>query len=389
MDPDGKAGLASFASGLLKKGAGDLDEEAFEARLDDLSIGISHSVSRDAFFGSLQTLTNTRDEAFAMVALALTQARFDEGPLERRRARLMAALERQETSAGAQANLAFWRAAFPDHPYGNPIRGTMESVPTFTSDDLHAFVENRFARDNLIVGVVGDIDAETLSALLDKTFGDLPQSPAVAVVADVVPKLAPGMQVIEIDQPQSTVMFGHSGVKITDPDWYAISILEYLVGGGGLNSFLGQEVREKRGLAYSMSTQLRPLKHAGLFLGGGGTQNARVGETIAVVEAELVRVRENGVTEEQVRDAITYVTGSYLLNFDTSGKMSGNLVTIQRLGLGIDHVSKRNDKVRAVTTDDVNRVARTFLQPDQLHWVIAGKPEGLDEDRVVGRTIVE
>ena len=380
LDPKGKDGLADMASSLLDEGAGDLDSLAFQTRLEDKSIRLSFSAAQDRFTGSLQTLSGNRDEAVGLLALALSQPRFDADPVERIRAQIVAGLKRRLEDPDTIAGRAWFAARFPGHPYGRPADGTPESVARITRDDLKTFVAERFARDGLTVGAVGDITPEQLGPLLDQAFGALPAAGSPALVLEVVPEADGGTKVIRRDIPQSVAVFGHGGLKRDDPDWYAAYTLNYILGGGGFSSRLMEEVREKRGLAYSVYSYLYPYDHTGLYVGGVSTQNARIGESLDLIRAEWARMAEQGPTEQELTDAKTYLTGAFPLRFSSSGKIAGILVAMQTENLGIDYLDKRNGYIEALTMADLKRVAKRLLRPENLSVVVVGAPDGLEAE---------
>ena len=236
---------------------------------------------------------------------------------------------------------------------------------------------DRVARDVLKIAVVGDITAKELAVRLDETFRALPEHAAPFEVADVVPRTEGEVVVIERDLPQSVVAFGHAGIKRDDPDFYAAYVVNRILGGGGFNSRLFEEVREKRGLAYSVYSYLHPLDHAGLVMGGVATQNARAGESLEVIRLEWQRMSESGPSPAELEDAKTYLTGSYPLRFSSTGRIAGMLLGIQLDDLGIDYVNKRNDLIDAVTLEDARRVAAGLLRAEDLTFVVVGKPDGV------------
>ncbi len=377
-DPAGKEGLANMVSGLLDEGAGDLDSQAFQTRLEDLAIKLGFDAGLDTFGADMKTLTKNTDEAFRLLRLALTEPRFDDRPVERIRSQIQVGLARQASSPDYIARRAWFEAAFPDHPYGRPTSGTPESVAAITVDDLRAFMGRAIARDRMVIGVVGDITPERLAPLLDATFGALPEKGAALDIPHATPQ-APGRLIVEErDIPQSIVIFGAEGIRRNDPDYYAAYVMNHILGGGGFTSRLTNEIREKRGLAYGVYSYFSPYDHAELFLGRVATQNSRVAESIRLVRAEIARMRDDGATEAELADAKTYLTGSFPLRLDTNDKIAGMLVAIQLEDLGIDYLDKRNDYIEAVTLADVNRMAARLLKPEELEIVVVGKPEGIE-----------
>jgi zinc protease len=377
VDPDDKAGLANFLSGMLDEGAGDLDSEDFQMRMDELSIRMSFRAQRDHFRGSLQTLSQTRDEAFDLLKLALTAPRFDTEPLERVRGQILLGIRQDEEDPGEIANRAWMHTLFNDHPYGRPTTGTADTVRAIQADDLEDLRQRLFARQRLLIAVVGDIDAETLKRLLDDTFGALPAEADIPEVPEATPVQGPLVEVIERNIPQSVIRFGHHGIKRNDPDFIPAFIVNSILGGGGFGSRLMQEVREKRGLVYSVFSTLQPMQRAGLMFGGAATMNERAAETIAVVHNELKRMAKEGPTEAELEEAQTYLTGSYPLNFDSNSKIANQLLAIQQDELGIDYVNRRNDLINAVTLADVRRVAQQLIDAEALIFTVVGQPQGV------------
>ncbi|MFW6076704.1 MAG: M16 family metallopeptidase [Hyphomicrobiales bacterium] len=376
-DPDEAAGLANFLSDMLDEGAGDLDSEEFQRRIAERSIRMSFNAQRDHFQGSLETLSENREEAFDLLELALTKPRFDAEPLQRVRRQILLNIRQDNEDPNEIASRAFMETMFGDHPYGRPVKGTAESVGAIAADDLKALRQRLFAREHLNIAVVGDVDAETLERLLDETFGDLAESSGLAEIPEPTPAEGPVVTVVERNIPQSVIRFGHAGLTRDDPDFISAYMVNSILGSGGFGSRLMEEVREKRGLVYSVFSSLQPMSHAGLLYGGAATMNERVAETLAVVRQEFERMAEEGPTEAELEDAKTYLTGSYPLGFDSNSKIARRLLSIQQDDLGIDYVNRRNDLIEAVTIDDARRVAQRLIDPDSLVVAIVGQPEGV------------
>lgn len=374
---EGKAGLAHMVSGLLDEGAGPLDSQTFQGKLEDLAIELSFNTGKDSFRGSLKTLTENRDTAFDLFRLALTQPRFDKEPVERVRGQILTSLARELQSPDAVAARAWYKLVFAGHPYAVSVRGEPETIKAITLNDLKAFTKAWLAREGMVVGVVGDITPDQLKPLLDKTFGALPAKHPPITIADTAPKAPGRTEVIIRDNPQSVAVFGEAGVKRADPDWYAAYVMNYILGGGGFSSWLTEEVREKRGLAYSVYSYLAPYDHAGLITGGVATQNARTEESLKLIKEQWARMKAEGPSEQQLADAKTYLTGSFPLQLDSTDSIAGLLVSMQLETLGIDYLDKRNGYIQSVTMDHVKKVADRLLDPDRLTFVVVGKPEGL------------
>jgi zinc protease len=267
--------------------------------------------------------------------------------------------------------------AYGDHPYGSPGKGTLESVVALSRDDLMQAWRGALARDRVYVGAVGDITADELSTMLDDLLGDLPETGApIPGPAEVT--LDGGVTVVPFDTPQSVALFGHKGIDREDPDFFAAFVMNHILGGGGFESRLMTEVREKRGLTYGVYSYIANKDLADIYMGSVASANDRVAEAIEVIRDEWAKLSENGVTEEELRDAQTYLTGAYPLRFDGNAQIAGIMVGMQMEGLPVDYIATRNDKVNAVTLEDVQRVAADLLQPENLRFVVVGQPEGLE-----------
>jgi zinc protease len=376
QDAAGKGGTASLVASLLDEGAGDLDAKTFHARLERKAIELGFQAERDTLRGTLRTLTENKDEAFDYLRLAVTQPRFDQSDVEVIRAQILSMLRRATTSPTDIANLRWWQVAFADHPYGRPVNGTLESVPTVTIADLKDYTHRVLARGNLKVAVVGDIDAEAVKVMLDRVFGGLPAQPDLKPVPNVSPQGLGRRIVVKVDVPQAVVAFGGPGIARKDPDFMAAYIVNHILGGGAFSSRLYQEVREKRGLAYSVYDSLVWLNHSALFLGGTATRADRAGETLEVIDKEIHRLAEEGPTADELAKAKAYLNGSFVLNLDTSSKIAALLVQLQLDGLGIDYFVRRPEMINAVTLEDARRVAKRMLDTGML-VTVAGRPEGI------------
>ena len=377
QNPQGKDGLANFMTAMMDEGAGDLDSHKFQERMEELAFRMSFEDSRDGIYGSFETLTANRDPSVEMLRMAVNNPRFDADAVERVRRQLLSGLAFAAKNPNRIAGKAWSEQAFANHPYGRPPEGTPDSIAKITRDDLEGFRKRTFARDNLKVVAVGDINAEQLGALLDRVFGDLPAKAELTPVPPTTPEAKERVKVIHMDVPQSVVQFGAPGIAREDDDFMAAFVLNQILGGGGFASRLTEEVREKRGLAYSVYSYLQPYRRTAIFAGGVATKNEEVGRSLDVIRSELRRMASNGPTPDELKNAKDYLTGSFALRFDTNAKIANHLLGFLFEGYGIDYIDKRNALVNAVTLEDVKRVAARLLKADELIVTVVGKPQGL------------
>jgi len=375
QDPAEKPGVASLVAGLLDEGAGSLDARTFHEQLEERAIGLSFGTGRDTFRGSLKTLSENRDKAFELLSLSLTAPRFDNGEIERVRAAMLAGLRRRSTNPPDVANDRWFARAFPGHPYGRSVHGTLESLPSITTDDMRTYVRRVLTRSNLKIAVVGAIDGPAIATLVDRTFGALPAKAELVPVADVTPQGLGTRETVELKVPQTVITYGGIGLKRADPDFIPAFVLNHILGGGGFESRLFAEVREKRGLAYSVYSSLMPFHHAGLFIGGVSTRNDRVSEALEIITGEIKRIAVEGPTADEIDKAKRFLIGSYPLRFDTSSKIAASLLDMQVENLGIDYIDKRNALVEAVNAADVRRAASRFLSDMRLLTILVGEPK--------------
>ncbi|PJI42454.1 pitrilysin family protein [Ferrovibrio sp.] len=377
-DPAGQEGLAQLVTGLLNEGAGDLSADDFQIALQDGAIDMGFGADRDYTTATLRTLTRNRARAFELLKLALTAPRFDDEPVQRVKAQARVAYERSRASPNALVGERFAQLAYGDHPYGRRSSASTESLERIDRAALAGFTRSLFARSNLVIGAVGDVAPDDLARLVDTSFGALPAQATVALPAQVTPKTAAQPVVIPFPNPQSIVLFGAPGIAREDPDWYAATVLNQVLGGGGMTSRLFEEVREKRGLVYSVGTQLTPYKAAALVSGSLATANAQVGDALKLVRAELARVAKEGVTDGEMASAKSYMTGSFPLRLTSNAAIAGMLVAIQNTGLPPDYIDAYPGLINAVTQDDILRVAQRLFARDDYLVVVVGQPAGLE-----------
>jgi len=375
QDPAGKPGVGNMVADLIDEGSGDLDSRTFHEHLDRRAIELSFSVTRDYFRGSLRMLKDDKDEAFELLRTSLTSPHFDSADVERIRTQIISGLKRDTSNPSALASRKFLEVAFGDHPYGRPTNGSLQSVPNITIADLRDYVGRVLTREKLKIAVVGDIDAVSLGRLLDRTFGGLPARSNLAVLPDIEPTRPPQREFIALDVPQTVVVFGGPGIKRDDPNFMPAYVVNHILGGGSLSSRLYNEVREKRGLAYSVSDSLLWMDHSALFAGTTATRANRAGETVDAVTREVRRMAEDGPTQQELDEAKSYLKGSRLLSLDTSSKLAAAMLQYQLDHLPIDYLERRNAIVDAVTLDDARQAAQRLWGHGLLTVIVGRAPQ--------------
>jgi zinc protease len=375
-EPARVSGVTGVMADLMTEGAGDLDSAAFNVRVEELNMGLSFSAGWDFIGMGLTTLTENRDAAFALARTALTQPRFDREPLERAKRQLAVSIRQRETNPGFLANLALDQALIPDHVYATRL--SAEGVAAIDQAALRNRRNELLTRATLRVTVVGDIDEQTLLPLLDQLFGGLPAGtppPETSQAQVRDPATVDDMIVRRLPQPQSLVLFAAPGIQDEDPDWIPLQVANFIVGGGGFASRLMKEVREERGLVYGVSTGPNVREASAFVRGQAQTENADVPEAVATIKEVMGQLARNGATQEEVNDAIQYLTGSFPLDLDSNVKIAGTLSSYQQSGRPIDYINQRNGLISRVTLADVNRVLARLYDPANFTFVVVGEPE--------------
>ncbi|MBE7183522.1 MAG: insulinase family protein [Methylobacterium mesophilicum] len=370
QDPAGKDGLSTLMSGLFDEGAGSLQREAFQTRLDETGAEMSFNASQDAMTGSMRLLTENRDAALGLLRDAVNAPRFDPEPFERIRAQLLSGIVSRANDPQAQASRRWSEALYGKHPYARDDSGTKASLESITPDDLRALRARTFARSNLIIGVVGDIDPETLKRALDRVFGDLPADPQLTPVPDVKPLLAQEI-LIPYELPQASIQLAYPGVARDDPRFFAAVLMNQVLGGDEMGSRLFEEVREKRGLAYGIGSSLAGFDHSQSLVIGTATRAERAGETLDVIRNVVKGMAEKGPSEEELNAAKRYLIGAYAIsNLGSSSSIASTLVGLQLDHLPIDYMDRRAGFIEGVTVEQARQAARDLLLAEPAVMVV-------------------
>jgi zinc protease len=372
-DPATKPGLASLMASLLDEGAGDLKSEAFKEALEARAIRLTAQADRDYLVVTLTTLSENAGEAFRLLGLALTRPRFDAEAVERMRDSKLADIKQEEQRPTRVGANAWFVAYFGEHPYAHPEAGTAKAVQTMTMADIKAFAADYMVRDGVKVAVSGDITEAQLRRYLQQAIGPLPVK-SVPLVAPLAVPGKPGSQTVARDEAAPVAMFGFSGPMRLDPDFIPVFVTNYIFGGGGFSSRLMNEVRDKRGLTYGISTQLVDFRSASIIMGTVQSEKTKIQTALDVTKSEMSGFAKEGATAKELEDAKTYLTGSFPLGLDSNAKIARTLNQFQRSGLSADYVETRNSMIQAVTLTKVNEMAKKYYDPARLVVVIAGTP---------------
>ena len=377
-DPEGLEGLTDAVTYHMNEGAGDLDSLAFQTRMEDLNMSFGCQASNDWTSCSASMLTENAGDAMSLIATAFDDPHFDEGPFERFRREQEVGLKTRETNPGYLAWKARSQALYPDHPFARTK--SAESIAALTPELAREQMRKLMVKDRLLVTAVGAVTPEELAPMIDEVIAGLPETSELAPTPDIVlPELEPaGPVVVDLPQPQTLVQFTGPGLKRDDPDFFPAYVLNYTLGGGGFSSRLMQTLRVEQGLTYGIYTGLSYGEHLQTWGGGGQTKNESAGQFIRGIKDEMQAFVDDGVTEEELEDAKAYLTGSYPLGFDSNAKIASQMMGVRQDEMGIDYFDRRNDMVNAVTLDDVNRIAKDYLDPDRYLFVAVGQPQGLE-----------
>lgn len=383
LDPDDMQGLARLLSNTMDEGAGGMDSQAFQKALNDQSITLTYSAGRDGFGGELKTLTRNSQKAFELLALSLTAPRFDAEAVTRMKdanlMRIKSSLSEPDWMAARLIN----DRAFSGHPYSKNSGGTLSGLNSVTSADLRKFKETYLTQERLLIAAAGDIKAETLGPAIDKIFGSLPKTATAQPVKDITITNAGQTYLYEQSIPQTMIEVMLPAFDNKDKDFYALQVLNYVYGGAGFGSRLMEEAREKRGLTYGIFSNLLDFRHTDAMGISVSTKNESAGEVLDIIRAQMTRLQNEKVSDKELSDAKSYITGSMPLALTSTDDIAGMMLSLRATDLPIDYLDGYADKIRAVSADDIQRVAKRVLTPENMVVALVGKPAGITNVNVI------
>ncbi len=370
-------GLAVLTNGLLAEGAGEWNADAIAARFEGVGANFGNTAGRDMATLGLRSLTDPAklEQAVATLEAIVERPTFPQDAFERERSRLLVAIERRGQDPGAQADLAFYRALYGDHPYAHPPEGEKATVTALGRDDLIAFYRRFYVARNAVVAIVGALDRKEAEALAERLTDQLP-SGEPAPPLPPVPDLAAAREVrIDFPSTQTHILMGQPGVYRGDPDYFPLFVGNQILGGAALVSRIFDEVREKRGLAYSAYSYFRPMRRRGPFTAGLQTRNDQADEALKVLRGTISRFVAEGPTEAELAAAKSNLVGGFPLRIDTNKKILGYVTMIGFYGMPLDYLQRFTERVQAVTLEQVRDAFTRRLHPDRMVTVVVGRSE--------------
>jgi zinc protease len=382
-DPSGRDGLASLTAEALPLGTAKHSAAALNEELDFMGASLDSGAGRDYAVLSLRVLTKDLDRGFNLFMETLTQPNFPEKELRKEVQRTLAAIQAAEDQPEEVAEKAFDGALFLKSPYAHPVEGTMESLPRISTEAVRRFHRAYYRPNMAILAVVGDVNPEVLQTKLIPRLSAWTGAPVAT--EQFTPAFAEGPEREGIDRTvtQASIVLGHRGISRDNPDYYALAVMNYILGGGGFGSRLVDEIRVKRGLAYSVASFFDARKYPGSFQVVLQTKNASAREAIALVLQEMERMRTEPVSADELNRAKKYLTGSFPLRLDTQRKLADFLTLVEYFGLGLDYPERYPSLINAVTREEVARVAKRYLHPEKAILVVVAnlKEAGLEKGK--------
>jgi len=374
-EPANQAGLANLTSKLLTYGTQKRSAVQISETLDFMGASLAAGCGEDVATVSMTILKKDLAAGLDLLAEILTQTNFPQAEIDRQKQAVIASIRAREEDPGAVAATAFAAALFPKSPYGRPVEGTEASVKGLQQKSLQEFFARYYRPNRAIIAVVGDVAEQEIAQALNKAMkgwskgapGTKPSAPAEVGKPQLVQ--------VKKDLTQANIVLGHNGVVRGNPDYYAIQVMNYILGGGGFSSRAMDAIRNERGLAYSVYSYFGAEKSHGAFQFVMQTKNETAAEAIRIAKEEMRRMREQPVSEQELNDAKDYLIGSFPLRFDTNRKVASFLAQVEYYELGLDYPERYAEFIRKVTRDDVLRVAKQYLRPDQLVTVIVANQQ--------------
>jgi zinc protease len=372
-EPPGRAGLANLTASLLMEGTEKRDSTQISEELEFIGARMGASAGVDYCTVTLTVLKKDLAKGFELFSDVVLNPSFPPAEIERKIELVKGSLKRQEEEPSFLASRAFKRAVFGDHPYGRLLAGEPDTLDSISGKDIKRFYSERFIPNNSILSVVGDLTPDELKSVLDTHLGAWPSRKLPERTSTDVPAPARKVILIDKDLTQANILLGHLGVKRSNPDYYALSVMNYILGGGGFSSRLMSSIRDKMGLAYSVYSYFAPSRQAGTFKSAVQTKNASADTVIKEILRQMRDIRTEKVTDAELEDAKAFLVGSFPRRLDTMRKISDFLAKVEFYGLGLDYPDFYAKRIKSITKEDVLRVAGEYLNPDNYVLAVVGR----------------
>ena len=374
FDPAGKHGLANLTSAMLTEGVDGYDALSYKKELESHAVQLSFSANRDFLTGRVQFLSNQTNDAVRLTRLSLLSPMINPDDLKRIKRQQNSYFDYKEQTPKLLAQDLWWQTAFSGHPYSHPVDGTRESIAGINVKDIKSFLQSCISLNNLTVGIAGDANEKQAQLILNDLFNGLQpvgNCPAMQPFGKIV-----GQTVhLTKNLPQSVAYFGHSSIKRSDPDFYSMMVVDYILGSGSFSSRLMDEVREKRGLTYGIGTNLSDTLTGPLILGQVASAADKIEQALSLTKTIWQDVAKNGITQQELNDAKTYLNGSFPLQQDNTKSLSALMLYMQQQNLPIDYLDKRAELINTVTLNQANSMAKRILHADNLVIAVVGSDE--------------
>jgi zinc protease len=380
-DPKGREGLAHLTARLLTHGTRSRTSPEISETLDFIGASLNTGSDTDLASVSLTLLKKDLDTGLNLLAEILTTSVFPEAEIDRQKQSVIASIRAKEEDPGEIAQEKFLESLFPQHFYGRPVEGTEDSVRTIERRSLVEFYERFYRPNGAILAVVGDISHQEMAERLGKAFALWEKRDSVREPSPAPSAGKPGFVRIDKNLTQANVIIGHQGVSRGHPDYYAIQVMNYILGGGGFSSRLMDSIRNERGFAYSVYSAFDAEKYIGTFQVTMQTKNETAEEAIRIAKEEVQRIRERGVTDEELQAAKDYLIGSFPLRLDTNRRIAGFLAQVEYLELGLDYPERYAQLIQRVAKNDILRAAKLYLQPEKFIVIVVADQEKAQSKR--------
>ena len=373
LDPEGKEGVTNLMTSLLDEGSANFSASDFRIAKRENGVKISYSAGKEKINGSFQVVKSQIQEGFWLLYESLNKPIFQLDKINEVKSQIEASIKIDQSNISTIASDKFNDLFFTNSKLGKTVKGNLDSLLKIKRSDILKSFKKSITKNNLVIGIAGDINSELAKKYIDYVFGNLPINNSIKPIS-TLPDLRNGVEIFEIDTPQTTVVFGQRGLSRNNKDYFSARIANYILGGGGFQSRLYKEIRERNGLVYSIYSYLLPFERIGIIIGGFQTRNENVKNTIQKVRDEWINIRVNGISKKELANAKTYFKGSFSRNLTSTVSIANLLMIVQYYDLGEDYFANRDLIIDNVKLNHVNKLVKNLFDNDKLFFMVVGKP---------------